>query len=89
MIKTEIINNRKENYIKESIPNFQEQTKIKTEYPQIIINQEKTPQKKEDLKISKNSLKKEEEKVSYYEDEKFIKSYEKKNWRIINSRFIK
>ena len=28
-----------------------EQTKIKTEYPQIIINQEKTPQKKEDLII--------------------------------------
>ena len=78
MIKAEIINNQKENYIKESIPNFQEQTIIKTEYPQIIINQEKTPQKKEDLKISKNSLKKEEEKVSYYEDEKFIKSYEKK-----------
>ena len=66
MIKAEIINNQKENYIKESIPNFQEQTIIKTEYPQIIINQEKTPQKKEDLKISKNSLKKEEEKVSYY-----------------------
>lgn len=78
MIKAEIINNQKENYIKESLPNFQEQTIIKTEYPQIIINQEKTPQKKEDLKISKNSLKKEEEKLSYYEDEKFIKSYEKK-----------